>query len=304
MKIGVKIGPKNWREALGQVEPECVELWFRLERKDEYGEMTDELRKRNIPFGIHFWASIDGKYEPNLAYEAESIADRSEGLIKETVDIASRINATYVNIHPGSFTLKLLDFEKMELTVVPGKEVGVEQGRISLLRRIMKLHEYAKSKNVLLLTETLPKNETSHWRDMTGRNNPQMSKNIPPEVLVDLGKQGTWVTNDFSHTASSIISDDRNVIWNYLWDMTNKLAPFTRLIHLNTVLPPFNGTDSHNGVLSEDFAANVFPTKDQVMQLLSLFINRDDVWLIPEPEIEKMVYNYQAIQEIVKTLQH
>lgn len=295
MKVGVKIGPENWKQVLSEVTPACVELWFKLDLIDQYDEMVAELQKRTIPFGIHFWASTKKGYEPNLVFEEDGVADESEELMRQTIDYAKAVRATYVNVHPGSFTLKYIDFEKKKMVLIPGETVEVDQGKEVLFNHCKSLNEYAKSKNILFLVETLPKNELEHWYSPEGRKNTQPADNVSPEILLELAKSGISITNDFSHTVSSVVSDDREFLWKYLLDTTKQLAPFTKLIHLNTVIAPFNGTDSHNGVLPEDFAQNVLPTKEQVLKLLQLFKGRDDVWVIPEPDIEKMVANYRAI---------
>ena len=137
---------------------------------------------------------------------------------------------------------------------------------------------------------------------LTGRLNPQFTHNIPPDFLVDLAQRGILITNDIGHLASAWESDDSRWLWTQVFNYSQKLTGQTRLIHLNTIVPPFNGTDTHTGVLPEDFAAGAFPNHDQLLQLLRLFQHRDDVWIIPEPPAELMVPNYRAIQQLIQEI--
>jgi endonuclease IV len=301
MKIGVKFGPDNWEYVISQVNPSCAEIWFRLDWKEKYTDIFDQLHKRNIPFGIHYWAVLENSIEPNLVYEPAGIAEKTEGTMRETIDIASSVGASYVNIHPGSYSLRELNLDEKYMRTHLEKTVSVELGNVSLEKRATRLSEYASSKHVLFLLETLPKNELLHWEDATGRESVQKGDSIRPETLVELGKKGIFITNDFGHTLASWDDIESNLLYEKLLTVTKELLPYTKLIHLNTVCPPFNGTDSHNGVLEEDFLQGVLPNREQVSNLLRLFKEKD-IWIIPEPDAGKMVENYREILKIVGTL--
>lgn len=298
MKVGVKIGPKNWRGVLETTKPRYCEVWFRLDWEDRYQEMFEFLRHKKINFGLHFWAVLAEGYEPNLAYEPKGVAQESQELMQTCIDIASKVSASYVNIHPGALVLRTLDLSEEKPTVLTGQEVSLEESRRSLLSKTKELHTYAKHQGVPFYVETVAKNEGLHWRDDTGRQQVQDAKNIPPEVVLDLGKAGISITNDLAHTAASIITNDRTELFKHLLTFTQAAAPCTKLIHINSIAPPFNGTDSHHGILEEDFAQGVFPTKSQLTQLLGIFKDRDDVLLIPEPKAANMVANYFALREL------
>lgn len=302
MKYGVKIGPENWEEALEQTGAEYCELWFRVDEAERFREIFKYLQSRNTHFGLHFWAVLPEGYEPNLAFEPDGIADQTQELIKQNIDIAKRTGAHYVNVHPGSLLLHTLDLDRKEIRVVPGREVSEREAWESLLSRTHELDTYARKNGVQFLVETLPKNEPEHWRDITGRNTAQEAKNILPETVVKLAEKGVLVTNDFAHTAMAWEGKDRDSLFANLLRVTKELAPQTRLIHFNTVVPPFNGTDSHNGILEKDFVAGAFPDRGQIIELLQIFKDRDDVWVIPEAEVPDMVDNYFAIKELVKAL--
>ena len=301
MHLGVKVGPTGWREVLGQSQAQYCEVWYRLDWADKFIPIFKYLNRHSIHFGLHFWAQLPGGFEPNLAWEADGIADLSQQVVLQTIDTAAQVGAAYVNIHPGSLTLKKLYLDEERMERVGEKAIPENQAWQSLDRRTHTLHEYAQSRGVLFLVETLPKNDLTQWHDIsTGRLNPQPTANISPNLILKLAQAGRWITNDFGHTACAWETTDPNWLWHQVYAVSRQLASQTRLIHLNTVHPPFNGTDSHGGVLPEDFAAGVFPNRDQIIQLLRLYRDRDDVWIIPEPPAELMVQNYHAIQDLLK----
>ena len=302
MRVGVKVGPSNWEKILSEITPECVEVWFRLDRVNESIPIFEKLNRMKVTYGIHFWAILEGGYEPNLSYEPNGVAEQSEKLVRETIDIAYKYGAFYVNVHPGSMILRKLDLDNKCMHLLSESELPGNEAMRSLLSRAEHLDSYARAHNILFLIETLPVNELEHWRDHSGRVNIQFAKNIPPEMIIQLANAGRYITNDFGHTISSWVSDDRELLFDKLFDVTKQLAPQTKLIHLNTVRPPFNGTDSHDGILPSDFEKNVMPTREQIIQLLQLFRDRSDVWIIPEPEANQMTKNYREIKTMLANL--
>ena len=91
MKIGVKFGPDNFDIVLSQTTPECAEVWFRLDWAEKYDKAFEELRNKNIPFGLHYWLVLENGIEPNLAYAPDGIAEKTEQSMKETIDIAQEV---------------------------------------------------------------------------------------------------------------------------------------------------------------------------------------------------------------------
>lgn len=300
MKIGIKCGHDNWEHVFRHVHPSCAELWWRLDWDDRYREIYQKLHELHVPFGMHFWAVTSGGYEPNIAFAADGVAEESAALVQKSIDIAAREGATYLNMHPGSYVLRKLDLDKKCMSVVTDHIVTRKELISSLSYHAGKLDAYARSKGVMLLIETVPANEPAHWRDDSGRDEPHNGYGIAPDVLVELAEQGRYITNDFGHTIASWVSEDRDFLSKKLEEVTVSLASQTKLIHLNTVRPPFNGTDSHDGVLDEDFNRGVLPDKQQLTRLLSLFTDRDDVWIIPEPQSDKMVENYREMELIMR----
>ena len=302
MIAGIKIGPRNWKEILSSYSPSCCEVWFRADRVSLYEAMFSELRERCIPTGLHFWGILPGGIQPNFAFPDEDVRKPSLALVKACIDVASEHDFTYVNIHPGSYRLSRVNLDRLFMRPIQGRETTPDAGNLVLAENMQELSEYAQKCGVLFLVETIPAREPMHFRDLTsGRRRSQDMRNVPVSELVKLTQQGFFVCNDFCHTTMDIISDDREFLFRELFRKTKRLAPQTKLVHLNTLPPPFNGTDGHLGIRRQDFTEDVFPTREQIKQLLSLFVDRDDVWVIPEP-FSDHVDNTTALEELLEEI--
>ena len=170
----------------------------------------------------------------------------------------------------------------------------------TFLTHITELHEYATRRGIILTIETVPLMEIPRWN--IGRGNGKIINpyRLPIDVSIELGRRRFAVANDFGHTASNIISDDRDAVWQFLYDTTKTLAPATRLIHFSFIVPPYNGTDFHdtleNPVLD---SAAAIPNKKQMPELLQLFKNRDDIWILVEPKTDH-IKNYFLARGILQ----
>lgn len=297
MKAGIKIGLRDYKEKIPVTKATICEVYFRFDKKDQYFDLFKMLNDRNITAGVHFWSVLPGNILYNLSYPDEKIRNQTVNQIKETVDLVSNNKLKYVNVHPGNYRLVGLNLDE-EFFVDLGKEVPEKEGKAALFDNVRHLTDYARQKGVLFLTETVPSRYNMHWYNDQTRLKPVNLKDPSVNTLIELSKEGNFITNDFCHTIADEVSDDTNYLFDKLRQKTIALAPKTKLIHLNTSRPPFNGTDTHNGVLDEDFLLNVLPNRNQIIELLGLFKNRNDVWLIPEP-LEKHEENFQSLQKIV-----
>ena len=302
MKAGIKVGPKDAIEVLDKTGARYCEIWFRLDWEDKYTSLFKYLNKNKVNFGLHFWAMVDNKYFPNLLYLDENIAKKTYGLIKKTIDIASKWKAKYVNFHPESYRLNLLDLDKSKIkTLNTDEPVHKKKSFRQLLFYLAKIKKYAEKKKVVPFLETVPKFMPSDFGNIrTGRIKLQKSEGLETERFFELTKLGYPICFDIGHTLGQYITDDRKKLFDYLIKSAKKMLPNIGLIHVTTNVPPFNSTDSHNGVLEGDFKKDVMLDKKQLIQLLTLFKDKD-VWLIPEPH-EKMVENHFVLKEIVDTI--
>lgn len=301
MKLGVKFSYDNWQSILQKTKAEYAEVWFRVEWEERYKELFEHLNQNKIKFGLHFWSEIEGGFLPNLSYKGKDVAEKTAEAVKKNIDIAEKVGAVYVNVHPGALTLEKVNLKEMYARVVPNTEIKLENGIKTFKENAVKLSNYAKDRNVLFLVETVPKNEAAKWNDKTSRLSVQRSQNLPPEALLQAIDVGIYLSNDIGHLISAWVSDDGDFLFKKMMDFSKKAKNSTKLIHLNTVARPFNGTDSHNGILPADFSQNVIPNKKQLMEFFSLFENRDDIWVIPEPQANLMVENYFEAWKLVNS---
>ncbi len=300
MKPGIKVGPQTWRKILSNFTPQVCEIWYRVDWEDKYKEMFGELKSLKIPTGLHFWGMLPGGITPNFAFPDEDIRQASLELVKKNINVASKNGFKYVNIHPGSYCLVELDLDKQFMRPIKGRKTSPSEGEKMLFENIGILDEYARKQGVNLVVETIPSREPEHWRDlMEGRLKAQETENVPVSVVEKLAKQGFYICNDFMHTAMDEISDDRDYLFKKLFNKSKRLAKQTKLLHVNTSPPPFNGTDGHLGIRKQDFKTDVFPSREQYKKLLSIFKGRDDVWVIPEP----FSYHIENTESLIELLE-
>lgn len=297
MKAGIKIGLRDYKRRIPETQASICEVYFRIDHKDKYKQLFSMCSTKGIESGLHFWGLITGGYLYNLAYPDEKIQQESLSLIKETIDIASENKCRYVNVHPGNYMLAKIDLDKSRYSGFE-KEVSKTEGNNVLFENINILSQYAKKRNVLFLVETVPQRDSLNWYEEQSRLNPVDIKYVSVETVIQIARQGYFITNDFGHTACAVISNDRSYIYQQLYKNSKILASQTKLIHPNTTRPPFNGIDTHNGLLDHDFSQNVIPDKQQLIELLKIFKNREDVWLIPEP-IQNHEQNYLILQKMI-----
>ncbi len=303
MQVGFKTGPKTWDEGKKIVlddRPGLCEVWFRIDKAGDYEDMLAFLGQHEVNVGLHHWGLAAGKYKTNLATSNADIRQETIQQIKDTIDVAAQIGGVYVNAHPGAAQVEELDLEAGTQKPVAGEVTDPEESGALFLTAAEELEGYAKEKNMVLTLETLPAREQYTLHDRTRIFDPQ---SVPLAVMGKLGVQGNWLANDLTHTlaALGVWETDEVRRWELFMSFTAATAPFTRLIHANTLVPPYNGTDSHDGVTPEDFARGVAPSRNQFIEIFKLFAGRDDVFVIPEPH-SNMQGNFRALQELVKSI--
>jgi hypothetical protein len=302
---GLKIGPLSpWQTVLAKAKPAFVEVWFRLDWAKKYTPVFNYLKKNKISFGLHYWAMISGRYYPNLLTWNQSVAEETFKTIIETLKIGAQWGASYVNFHPEAYHLALLDLNKSTVKIVDqNKPLDRDKSFQQLINYLEKIKQYGQTKGVIPFIETVPKYGLTNFNDMqTNRTDIQKIEGLETERFFTLAEMGYPICFDIGHVISQIISNNRQKVFNYLFHAAKKLKSAVGLMHITTNLPPFNGVDSHSGILDADFKQDVLPNKEQLIKLLSLFKDKD-VWLIPEPQKGKMLANYFRLQELVADLQ-
>jgi hypothetical protein len=300
MKLGLKVNADQESfERLSGANPQLAEVWFNINDANKYTELFDELKRRQCDVGLHFWGMLEHNIAPNIAYPNEKTLEASLDLMRQTIDIAAANHFQYVNIHPGCAALSQVNYAQQRYDIIQ-HPVDVDVSIELFLKNAKILSDYATSKNVVFTVETVPVRITDGWYDADARLRPKNIFELPVRAIVQAAQAGIPVANDFCHTAANVITDDPDVVWTFLDGTTKQLAPYTRLIHLGFIMPPYNGSDNHdqldNPIMN---SADAIPNTNQMIELLKYFKNRDDVWILVEPNNDH-VKNYQLAKNLIE----
>jgi sugar phosphate isomerase/epimerase len=301
MIVGFKTGPRNWEVAkkiVTEDRPELCEIWFRVDKADDYTEMLSWLAEGGVRIGLHHWGVALDSFKTNLMTSNSEIRDATIAQIKTTIDIGADIACAYVNIHPGALHIEKIDLTAQSQALVPNSATPQKEAQALLLAAAKDLAAYAREKKVLLTIETLPGAENLHnlthegWYD---------AANASLADIEMLAAADISIANDITHTGSTIArsNPEPGYMWRALMAFTRRTTAQARLLHINTMIPPFNGIDTHNGLLEADWQSGAWPSQEQIVQFLSLFAQRDDVFVIPEPDND-MQQNYRVLRTLVQ----
>jgi hypothetical protein len=283
MKLGIKVGPqKQSINDLERTKAPFAEVWFQIDKKDAYDDIFSYLTKQNIDTGLHFWGLTHDGFLPSIAYNDQEFLQESVDLIRQTIDIAATNNFSYVTMHPGNRAKIRADFQTHVFTIAsdPVETKTVEH---QFLENIHDLSLYGRKKNVILIVETVPLNVVKPW-DGNRKTQTYPMYELPLETFQKGALQGIAIANDFGHTAGNYISDSSEDIFTLLKKQTVALVPYTKLLHITFLVPPYNGTDFHSQLDDPILKTNdAVPNKHQMIELLQLFENRNDMWALAEP---------------------
>lgn len=300
MKLGLKVNadPDGFMR-LQDGNPPFVEVWFNVNDEDRYTDLFAELTRRKCEVGLHFWGMCDDNTAPNLAYPDSAVISQTQALMRKTIDIAEKNEFAYVNVHPGASALSKVNYAKERYEPF-GEPVDMDRAINTFLENAQELARYAAGKNVVFTVETVPPRITAGWYDAATRLVPHTIHELPDSAIIRAAKLELWVANDVVHTGANTISNDPNAVWSHLLETTKILAPQTRLIHLGFVIPPYNGTDHHGSLDDPTFeTSQAIPNKFQTIELLKQFMNRDDVWVLVEPNRDH-VKNYRLARKLIE----
>lgn len=303
MIVGFKTGPRNWpegRHIVTALGAKMCEVWCRADQLEQYEEPLAWFRRRNVSVGLHYWGICRGNILPNMATRNKELRAESLAQVKRTIDFAQRQRCIYVNIHPGAQFLEQIIFEPLTFSRVDGSATERATAERLMSEAAHELHEYASARGVVLTIETITRYMKRRPLE-ADRDDFYDPGPMPLSYLAELTRQGLQLANDITHTAAALpwVNPTRDALWEGLWDFTQRTAAQTRLVHINTLTPPYNGTDSHDGVTEEDWLRGVFPNREQVAALLALFTARADVFAVPEP-LRNMAGNYQALAALAQ----
>lgn len=304
MKLGIKTGLKSdWKTDLETARPYFCEFWFHSGKIDEYEPLFEFCKQQNIQTGLHFWGILPGSIQANLAYPDKEILKKSLDLVKLTIDAAAKWNSLYVNVHPGEATITLVDFEKEIFKALTPPQPFSTCQKI-LYQSIEELAEYGKRMGIPLYVESVPQCAPgTPWHGTESRKMPVELFQIPvEEVEKVLDIPNVYFTNDFGHTAGNVISENREEIREYLFNVARRLQDKTKLLHVSYIIPPYNGTDYHGSLYYDEFKTiTAIPNYLEMLELLKLFENRGDVYALVEPEKDHPG-NFKTLQKLVQEI--
>jgi hypothetical protein len=299
IKLGIKISdePTSFKH-IQQINPSMCEVWFNASKSDNYINMFDFLKGKNIDIGLHFWGYLQDGTLANIAYPKSSDLKNTLNLMKLTINIAQKHGFQYVNIHPGSSARVSIDTKFEEFTVIE-KPISIKKSLEVFMENVIVLHEYAKKREVLLTVETVPIRVTNGYKNPDPRIKTKNIYELPIDALYLAKDLGISVANDFGHTASQCITSSNNLVRQYLKGTTKKLLPATKLIHAGFIIPPYNGTDFHDSFENPLFeTSDAIPNKQLFIELIKLFHNQKNVWMLAEPH-GKHVENYVYVKNLL-----
>lgn len=302
MHLGIKIGPDNWQERLEQSQASLCEVWFRIDWLEKYREMFSYLFKNKIKTGLHFWGVCQNSVFPDLITDNKNIREETISLMKKTIDIASDNNFFYINVHPEARELFRLIFPDGKVELL-GQRTSDSDAQKYLLESTQILTEYGKKQNVLFILETVPHLVPAVWWGRKKNETLINTGTIPSSWLLPIGQSGTALNFDIGHTLSESLSPDPQVQIRQLKEKLIPLAPYVKLMHLTTTIPPYDrGVDTHNGFEEADYRKGAIPGLEDLKEIINLVSKHNpDILLIPEPETNHLK-NYLILNNLISSI--
>lgn len=281
MRLGIKVGPHGWREKLvGPVQIEHAEVYFDLARLEAYAPLFSWLRERGMEAGLHASSTLADGLMPNLGSADAEVRAASGALLRQTIEVAAEAGMEHVVVHPGSCRDWGIRDGRTYARGAPATPEGRDR---EIVGALLRLAAYAAERGVALLAENMPAYDFASY-DPVDRVHVIDPGFVPYRLLAALGARGVGLCVDVGHLYAEMSAQTPGVDPTpQVMAVTPALVPYTRLIHLSTVVPPFNGTDSHDGFLEADYARGAIPTRAQLLAWLALF-DGDRICAVPEPD--------------------
>ena len=280
MHLGIKIGPGDWLAKLeNNLHIEHVEVYFDLARLDDYAPLFERLRDDGAQAGLHTSTTLDGGVMLNLATANDEVRRASASMLRRIIDVAAEQGMRFVIVHPGAYRIWGILGGR---TFTSGVPTPPAEGRRRVVGEAVRLAAYAQARGVAFLAENMPGYDYVSY-DPVDREQVVDVSFVPSSVLRELGERGVGLCVDIGHLYAEVAARAPGKDgFPQVMDITRQLVPYAHHLHVSTTILPWNGTDSHNGFLPEDYAQVAVPSRTQLLAWLHLFDGRD-VWVIPEP---------------------
>ena len=302
MKLGIKVGLKNNSyQDLISAAPDFCEVWFHVNKIADYNNLFSQIKQLKIGAGLHFWGNTSNNTLVNLAYPNKQNLSESIELVKQTINVASKHNCLYVNMHPGSSVLSNVNFERDVIDFKPfGKQISLQLLQETFYNSVHKLANYADNLGIKLIIESVPKYSYSvNSLGQLDRNVYVDFGELPIEIIKTvLNIDNVYFANDFGHTLANQENLARSQLLENLWSVSKKLLTKTKLLHVSYIIPPYNGTDYHGSLLFDEFTSDLaIPNKSEMIKLLSLY-KKNDIYALVEP-VSDHVGNFQMLKSLL-----
>lgn len=281
VRLGIKVGPHHWQEKLaGPPQVAHAEVYFDLARLEAYAPLFSWLKERGMEAGLHASSVLPDGLMPNLGSADGKVRAGSAALLRRTIEVAAEAGMVHVVVHPGSCR----DWGIRDgRTYMRGEPARPEARDRAITEALLRLDGYAAERGVTLLAENMPGYDFFAY-DPPDRVHVIDVGFVPYHLLAALGARGVRLCVDVGHLYAEMSARAPGVDPTpQVMAATRALAPYAQLVHLSTVVPPWNGTDSHNGFLEADYALGAIPIRGQLLAWLALF-EGDRLCAVPEPD--------------------
>jgi sugar phosphate isomerase/epimerase len=286
VRLGIKVGPDDWQFKLADPREPIrlhiahAEVYLDLVRLDAYEPLFCWLSAGQMSSGLHASTMLSGGVMPNLGSADPEVRAASAALLERTVDVAAKEGMAHVVVHPGSCR----DWGiRGGRTFCTGTPATPQKRDHHVTDAVLRLADYAAARGVALLAENMPAYDFAAYDPIDREHHIDVGF-VPYLVLVQLGERGVGLCVDVGHLYAEMSAQAPGIDPTpQVMAVTRALVPYARLLHLSTVAPPWNGTDSHNGFLDADDALGAIPMRAQLLPWLHLFAGRD-ICAVPEPD--------------------
>ena len=231
---------------------------------------------------------------PNLGSADPQVRAASAALVQRTIDVAAEAGVAHVVVHPGSCRDWGIRDGRTYLRGTPATPEGRDRETVSALLR---LAAYGVERGVVVLAENMPAYDFASYEPLDRAH--VIDVGFPSyRLLAELGARGVGLCVDVGHLYAEMSAQAPGVDPTpQVMAATPALAPYARLLHLSTVVPPWNGTDAHTGFLETDYARGAIPTRAQLLAWLALF-DGDRLCAVPEPDGDAAAHldNYRVLR--------
>ncbi len=302
MQLGIKTGlNSDWKKDILATRPDFCEIWFNASKIPAYADLMDGIARLGPGIGLHYWGALSDGTLSNIAYPDTKTRQESIGLIKATIDYAANYKCIYVNIHPSGRLLTKVDFTREEYKPLSeSADRAICQN--NFIQAVDELALFSKDRGVILTVETTPKYALG--TPLPGTESRLKPIDVGDFSLAEISQvyklPDGYFAHDFGHTAAQLVSANRQLLVNYVFDIARRLLAKTKLVHVGYIIPPYNGTDYHGSLYNTEVnSAAAVPNICELGELLKLYKQDPGIHALVEPETDDPG-NFLELQKLIQ----